>query len=74
MDPSIQKLKEDVGALQQTIIEKDIFIRKLNVRVYDLEKEVESNSKQISDLQTHSIKADNYRERYFDRKAQYSSF
>ena len=53
MGPSFQKLKEDVGALHQTTIEKYILIGNLNIQVSDLEKEVESKSKQISDLHTH---------------------
>ena len=52
-EPSNLELKVKIGVLKQTIIEKDVLIGKLDVRVIDREADVNSKSTQITDLQTH---------------------
>ncbi|CAH1428595.1 unnamed protein product [Lactuca virosa] len=51
VDPLISELRAEIGVLNQKIIEKDILIGTLDVRVSDLEKENLEKSAQISVLQ-----------------------
>lgn len=45
-------LKEEIGILKQQNIEKDILIRKHDIRIIELEADNALKSKQISELQT----------------------
>ena len=48
VDPSNSGIKGEIGLLKKTIFEKDVLIRKLDIRVPDLEVEKQSKSKQIT--------------------------
>ena len=49
-DSDVFSLKEEIGILKQQNIEKDILIRKHNVRIVELEEDIVLKSKQITEL------------------------
>ena len=49
-DSTVFKLKEEIGIMNQKLIEKDVLIGTLDVKVSELERENAQKSKQISEL------------------------